>query len=67
MLQWKLKIIGLDLEVDPHPNNYPIKSGKNCPIKSDFTLGSAVRNGTCYTSSECNSKGGTASGNCAAG
>ena len=25
------------------------------------------RNGTCYTSSECTSKGGTASGNCAAG
>ena len=28
---------------------------------------STVRNGTCYTSSECSSKGGTASGNCAAG
>lgn len=30
-------------------------------------LYSNVRNGTCYTSSECTNKGGTASGNCAAG
>ena len=27
----------------------------------------ASRNGTCYTSSECQNKGGTTSGNCAAG
>ena len=33
---------------------------------TDFHF-STVRNGTCYTSSECTSKGGTASGNCAAG
>ena len=28
---------------------------------------SVNRNGTCYTTTECSSKGGTASGNCAAG
>ena len=28
---------------------------------------SSARNGTCYTSSECQNKGGTTSGNCAAG
>merc|ERR1719362_50633 len=28
---------------------------------------SSARNGTCYTSSECQNKGGTSSGNCAAG
>ena len=30
-------------------------------------LFSAVRNGTCYTGSECTAKGGSANGNCAAG
>lgn len=39
-----------------------------CKSQSSMTTGqSSVRNGTCYTSSECSSKGGTASGNCAAG
>jgi len=39
-----------------------------CKSQSSMTSGqSSVRNGTCYTSSECSSKGGTASGNCAAG
>lgn len=39
-----------------------------CKSQSAMTTGqSAVRNGTCFTSSECTSKGGTASGNCAAG
>ena len=28
---------------------------------------SKPRNGTCFTSTECNEKGGTVSGNCAAG
>jgi hypothetical protein len=40
---------------------------KTLSLKVFELFGSAVRNGTCYTSSECNSKGGTASGNCAAG
>ena len=31
------------------------------------TSSNAGRNGTCFTSTECNDKGGTASGNCAAG
>ena len=39
---------------------------KNLPITCTFCF-SAYRNGTCYTSSECTSKGGTASGNCASG
>ena len=30
-------------------------------------ISSSTTNGTCYTSSECNSRGGAASGSCAAG
>merc|ERR1712008_381495 len=39
--------------------NFP---NDQCTAKSDNTL-----YGTCYTASECTSKGGTADGNCAAG
>ena len=39
--------------------------------KSTFSFsggtGSLFRNGTCFTSNECESKGGTTSGSCAAG
>lgn len=39
-----------------------------CKSQSAMSTGqSAVRNGTCFTASECSNKGGTASGNCAAG
>jgi len=41
---------------------------KGCTSQSGTTGISGVnRNGTCYTTTECSSKGGTASGNCAAG
>ena len=36
-------------------------------FKNDGCSSSSSRNGTCYTSSECLSKGGLAKGNCAAG
>jgi hypothetical protein len=39
-----------------------------CRSQSAMSSGqSTVRNGTCYTASECSSKGGSASGNCASG
>ena len=37
---------------------------KNTPL---ILFKGGARNGTCYTASECSSKGGTASGNCASG
>lgn len=40
---------------------------KNDVCQSSSSLLGGSRNGTCYTSSECTSKSGTASGNCAAG
>lgn len=41
---------------------------QGCRSQSTMTSGqSPQRNGTCFTSSECSSKGGTASGNCASG
>ena len=36
-------------------------------LKSIFYNRSKARNGTCFTSTECTDKGGSASGNCAAG
>lgn len=40
----------------------------NCQSQSAMTSGqSSLRNGTCFTNSECSTKGGTASGNCASG
>merc|ERR1712223_1834875 len=46
---------------------FSVVSFKNVGCSTTSTTGSKNRNGTCYTSSECTSKGGTASGNCAAG
>lgn len=49
---------------------FSIVTFKNTGCRSQSTLSSgqsAFRNGTCYTSSECSNKGGSASGNCAAG
>jgi len=49
---------------------FSIVTFKNQGCRSQSgTVGSSGgnRNGTCYTSTECSSKGGTASGNCAAG
>ena len=43
-------------------NNLIFFFDSQCTAKSDNTL-----YGTCYTASECASKGGTADGNCAAG
>ena len=43
-------------------NNLIFFFDSQCTAKSDNTL-----YGTCYTASECTSKGGSADGNCAAG
>ena len=43
-------------------NNLIFFFDSQCTAKSDTTM-----YGTCYTVSECTSKGGTADGNCAAG
>lgn len=40
---------------------------QGCATNLGTTATGANRNGTCYTSSECSTKGGAASGNCAAG
>jgi hypothetical protein len=36
-------------------------------FQNDMCVGSSSRNGTCYTESECEDKGGTAAGSCADG
>jgi hypothetical protein len=40
---------------------------QGCQTNQGVTGSGSVRNGTCYTSTECNDRGGAASGNCAAG
>jgi len=74
-----LPIFGLDkkeLETDKKTARagkvfslFSIVTFKNSGCRSTSgTTGTGVnRNGTCYTSTECQNKGGTASGNCAAG
>jgi len=46
---------------------FSIVSFPNDGCASQSVQGSKPRNGTCFTSTECNEKGGTVSGNCAAG
>merc|ERR1712223_23595 len=49
---------------------FTIVNFKNVPCTSSISLASGstqFRNGTCFTQSECSSKGGNAKGNCAAG
>jgi len=48
---------------------FSVVTFKNEPcVSTSGTTGSGVnRNGTCYTSTECDEKGGTSSGNCASG
>jgi hypothetical protein len=46
---------------------FSIVSFPNDGCASQSVTGSKPRNGTCFTSTECNEKGGTVSGNCAAG
>ena len=46
---------------------FSIVQFKNEGCATQSTSGGIARNGTCYTSTECQNKGGQASGNCAAG
>jgi len=47
---------------------FSVVSFKNEPCQSTSTTGSGInRNGTCFTSTECTEKSGTAAGNCASG
>lgn len=46
---------------------FSIVTFPNAGCSSQSTTGSKARNGTCFTSTECGEKGGTVSGNCAAG
>merc|ERR1712018_1101276 len=46
---------------------FSIVTFPNSGCSSQSTTGNKARNGTCFTSTECSDKGGTVSGNCAAG
>merc|ERR1719272_1502012 len=57
-------------EVENAPRNkklFSLFSIVTFPNQGCASQDSSARNGTCYTSSECQNKGGTTSGNCAAG
>merc|ERR1711981_409459 len=46
---------------------FSIVTFPNAGCASQSIIGSKARNGTCFTATECSDKGGTVSGNCAAG
>lgn len=46
---------------------FSIVTFPNSGCASQSTIGTRARNGTCFTSTECTEKGGSVSGNCAAG
>lgn len=59
-------ISGLEKDV-PERNQKLISSFQIVRFPNDACVGSATRNGTCYTSQECADKSGTSSGSCADG